>query len=287
MALQFSPFMPLNVFIIILTASLATYAGLRYRQARKSSLLAFVGLMAAIIGWQIVQLAHSAVVSAELKFHLANLLNAVPAALELYAILWFALAYTDNDKWVTPWVVGPAVIHTVGLSIVLAVSPEFLYDFAGSTTVGPVTIFGVTFSEWVVFNVEFNLPFQLYQLYAYSIHLLVAAIFIRYTFRNRSDLYTGQVASLVIGIGAPIVINALVFARILPPGLNITDLGFGVTSIAFAVAIFRYQMLRVVPVGRQKVIEIMTDPVVMLNDDGRVVDCNNAALDLVDAPPGW
>jgi signal transduction histidine kinase len=64
-------------------------------------------------------------------------------------------------------------------------------------------------------------------------------------------------------------------------------MAMGVTGVGFAVAIFRYRLLGLAPVGRQQLVNTMDDPVVMLDEAGRVVDSNPAARSLADAPAEW
>jgi signal transduction histidine kinase len=73
----------------------------------------------------------------------------------------------------------------------------------------------------------------------------------------------------------------------LPPKWNLTDIALGVTAAGFAVAIFRYQLFQIVPVGRQRVIETMSDPFVILDAEGKVVDSNPAARRLCEVGPRW
>ncbi|MGM0717710.1 MAG: histidine kinase N-terminal 7TM domain-containing protein [Halobacteriota archaeon] len=162
-----------------------------------------------------------------------------------------------------------------------------MYDVNGLVTRGPVTILGVTFQEWVVLDRDLKSPFLLSQLYGYAVMLIGGGVLGQYLHRNRGDLYTGQATALAVGIGTPLVVNFLLFAGIIPPGVGATSIAFAVTGIAFAIAIFRYRLLRVAPLGRQQLVDRMADAVVMLDDERRVVDCNLAARGLVDAPARW
>ncbi|WP_255565282.1 histidine kinase N-terminal 7TM domain-containing protein, partial [Haloferax sp. Atlit-4N] len=92
---------------------------------------------------------------------------------------------------------------------------------------------------------------------------------------------------ILLGIGAPMVSSFLLLSGLAPPAWNPTDFSFVVTAIVFALAVFRYRLFRLVPVGRQQVVRMMNDPVVLTDDDDRVVDSNQAARDLFAAGSDW
>jgi PAS domain S-box-containing protein len=88
-------------------------------------------------------------------------------------------------------------------------------------------------------------------------------------------------------------------AAIPPIGLNVlaqfwvslsfdpTVLGFVVTAFVMGWALYGGTFLDVVPVARKRAIETMADPVVVIDERGRIVDSNPAARDLVDCAEDW
>lgn len=88
-------------------------------------------------------------------------------------------------------------------------------------------------------------------------------------------------ATPIPGIAANLVSNL----RIVP--VDLTPLAYPAALAVLAWALFRADFLDVVTVGRATVLERMTDPVVILDDEDRIVDCNAAARDLVDCEYGW
>lgn len=285
---QISPQVPIMGLVFLLTFSLAVYGSLQYRRrGHQSELLAFVSLMLAVSLWQPAKIFVDIVSSEELMLLGYNFMNGVVVWVTIYSLLWFALAYSDNTRWVNRWTVGFAVATILATSVGFILDPTFMYGVNSVVTQGPVSILGITFNEWVILERDLKLPFYLLQLYSYAIMLIAGGILARYYLRNRGKLYTGQAIALGVGIGTPLVVNFLVFAGVLPPEQNPTDIAFAVSGVAFAIAIFRYRLLRVAPVARKQLVDQMTDPIVMLDDSATVVDCNLAARDLVDAPSAW
>ena len=288
MTFQLQPEVPVFVGIFLLTASLLGY-GLRqyHRRGREPELRAFISLLFVISVWQLNAIFVSVVTIPELILAGNNFGNAVLVYSLVYSFAWFSVTYAGKTHWVNRWTGGVALLTIVGTGTILLINPEFMLGANGLTTQGPVSVLGVTFSEWVVLDFTLKLPFRLFQLYTYVVIMLSGGILIRHLLRNKDKLYTGQAAAVAIGIGTPMSVSTLLFAGVLPPEWNLTHVSFGITAVAFAVAIFRYRLLEVAPIGRKQLVEQLADPVVMLDNKERVVDCNPAARRLVDPPEGW
>ncbi|MCU4716771.1 histidine kinase N-terminal 7TM domain-containing protein [Halapricum hydrolyticum] len=288
MVYQIPPQLPIVGFVFVVLISLAAYGGIQYhRLGHRPELLAFVSLMFGLSLTTLGNLFVDAATTVELKLLGYNFVNTVLVLFSAYSLLWFALAYSDNTDWVNRWTVGIAVGTIAVTSSAGVLSPEYMYEVNGLVSNGPVTILGVTFKEWVTLDRSLKLPFRLLQVYAYTVIFVSVVILVRYVLRNQSELYLGEAVWLIIGIGAPPVANSLLLVGIVPAELNVTDASFGITGVAFAIAIFRYEMLQVAPVGRRQLVEQQNAPVVMLNEESRVVDCNPSARDLFNVPDDW
>jgi PAS domain S-box-containing protein len=242
--------------------------------------------MFSIGGWELTNFLSEAVTDLSAKIFVTNITNSVVAPIYLFSLLFFALAFARKKRWIK-WAFGLGIINLVGLSVLLAFSPEFLYQSQGLVTRGPVTILGFAFEEWVLLDRSLNTPFLLYQLYAYTVTLVAAGIVIQHISASREDIYSEQAVLVGIGFGTPLLLNGLVFLGVIPPKLNPTDLGFGVTAISFAVAIFRYQLFTAIPVGRQELVDVLDDPIVLVDNENRVVDSNQTARQLFDIEGNW
>jgi signal transduction histidine kinase len=282
------PQLPAVDLVFLLLAGLAIYGAWQHRRlGSKPELLAFVGLMTALSLTVLTNVVADLATSVPLKLAAYNFTNAVLVPVSVYALLWFALAYSHNTRWITSRTVGIAAGTVLLASTVLLVDPEFMYAVHGLTTKGPVTVLGVTFDEWVTLDRTLKWPFRLLQIYAYTFILASAVILVRYVVRNQTDLSLGQIAALLLGILTPPLANSLLFFGVLPAEFDLTDVSFAVTGLAFAVAIFRYRMLDVAPVGRRQLVDGLRDPVVMLDENRRVVDSNPAAREVLSIPDRW
>ena len=288
MTFQFQPEVPVFVGILLVVASLLVYSLQQYhRRGGTPELRAFIVLLFVICVWQLTAIFINSITVPALIFAGNNIGNVVLVPGLAYSLAWFALTYSGHTAWVNRWTAGLALATIAGVGVAVLYNPSLMLVANGMTTQGPVTIAGVTVTEWVVLDLTLQPAFRVYQLYIYLIMLGSGGIVVRYLLKNRSEIYRGQAIALAVGIGAVPAVNSLLFAGILPPEWNLTHVSFGVTAVAFAVAIFRYRLLEVAPVGRKQLVEQLADPVVMVDDHHRVVDCNPAARELVDAPDSW
>src|SRR5690606_30608871 len=65
------------------------------------------------------------------------------------------------------------------------------------------------------------------------------------------------------------------------PHLDPTPLAFTLTGLAVVWALFRFRLLDIVPIARHIVLDSMDDAVIVLDVQGRIVDVNPAAEQLI------
>jgi signal transduction histidine kinase len=287
MAYQLTPFMFLYATIFAFSGLLAVYSTRRYlRQDRRLPVLAFAILLSSVAFWELLNFLRELVASADLKLILNNILNSVAVPFLLFSLLFFALAFSENRRWI-PWIPAALLINVAAVGVLLALSPEFLYESRGVVTRGPVTILGLTFEEYVLHDRVLKRSFRLYSLYTYLFPLVSAGILIRYISARSDELRTEHSLLIGVGIGTPLFLNTTIFFGVLPPDLNFTDLGFGVAAGCFAVAIFRYQLFELPPIGRQQLVGVIGDPLVILDDGYEVVYSNATAREVFAVGSGW
>ncbi|MFB6073407.1 MAG: histidine kinase N-terminal 7TM domain-containing protein [Haloarculaceae archaeon] len=118
--------------------------------------------------------------------------------------------------------------------------------------------------------------------YSYLVTAGVVVLLLVTTYRSQR-FYRAQIVPLLVGVIAPVLSNLAFF--LLGPRFDLAPLSFAVTGAAFTYAVFRQEFLDLGPVARDRIIEEMDDPVLALDGDGRVIDCNPAARRLCDCDP--
>ncbi len=133
-----------------------------------------------------------------------------------------------------------------------------------------------------VLNLTYGAYFRFYTVYNYLVLLVSALIFLR-AFLHSSHLRRKQSAILLLGTLFPWVTNIIYLAGWSPfPHLDLTPFGYGLSGLVISWGIFRYRLLSIVPIARDKVVEGMSDGVIVLNVQARVVDVNPAAQRLIE-----
>jgi signal transduction histidine kinase len=123
--------------------------------------------------------------------------------------------------------------------------------------------------------------FWIYAACAHSLVLLGAFLIGRQYFRS-FHLYRRQSTWVVVGVLIPIVTN-IIYIFHLVPGLrkDFTSVSFAFASAAFGVGLLRYHLFDLKPIARDIVIDNMSDAMLTLDAQGRIVDLNPAAQRLV------
>jgi len=272
----------MSVFVICTALFLAVYTFQRYFDANRQNLLvAFAAHMVAIVLFQTATFTEMVVESPDVMLRVINLSTAVFIWLALYTLLWFVLIYSDNEQWVNRWTVGMAGVHILTLVSIVTVWPEFLYDVDGVISQGSITVFGLTTIEHTVLDRQLTWRFQVLAALGIAAHLTAGGILGRYLYDKRAVVSTGHVLTLIVAFVTPSFVVGLTTIQLLPLGAGFTDLGLGITAIAFGTAVFRYRLLDIGSIGRDLTIRSLTDPVVIVDIENRVVDSNPAARLLV------
>jgi PAS domain S-box-containing protein len=186
------------------------------------------------------------------------------------------IEYTGSERWLTRrnlllLLVEPVVF--LGL-VWTNGSHQFVWTDTSRAFVGP-------YSSLVM---DFGIGFWGHQVYS---HLLVAAgalLLMRVIARNK-DLYRSQSTALLVAIVLPLTGNALYMFRIVPAGIDPTAMGYVLGGVVLAFALFRTQLLQVAPaireLGREELLADLDDAVLIVDENGRIVDTNPAGEHLV------
>ncbi len=121
--------------------------------------------------------------------------------------------------------------------------------------------------------------------YVLLLPTLALVIFLRLAWRSRG-IYRTQALLLFAGNAMPVFAFLLEPAGITPVApLNPTILTLNLTGLLFTVAIYRFGMLGVIPVGREMAVERMADGLIILDAEGRIADLNPAAREVLGLTP--
>ncbi|HEV2824833.1 MAG TPA: histidine kinase N-terminal 7TM domain-containing protein [Actinomycetota bacterium] len=105
------------------------------------------------------------------------------------------------------------------------------------------------------------------------------------TLSRMSRLYRGQSLLLVGAILLPIILNLLFNLRVGPfRQVDLTPFAFVLTTAVLVWGVYQLSLLDLRPVARSQIFRTISDPVLVLDPDGRVLDANPAAGRLAGLP---
>jgi PAS domain S-box-containing protein len=184
-------------------------------------------------------------------------------------VVWFAFAveYTGHGEWLTRRRFA-ALLIIPAITIVMAfVNPLNL--------MWPPLQLVIT-DQFVTTDAPFGVWFWVHAAYSYIFILLGIVLLVR-SLRRYPETYQRQAGALIVAVTLPLIANAIFIFGLSPiPYLDLTSVAFTASALLFAWALFRYRLLDVVPVAREAVVASMTDVVVVIDLQNRIVDVNPA-----------
>lgn len=128
---------------------------------------------------------------------------------------------------------------------------------------------------------DHGLVFLGHAVFAYLVMLGVTLLLVSEALISRG-LRRRQCLALIAGWLPPALVTTVYLSGIVAFPVDPTPLSFALTAVWFGWALFRNGLLNVAPVARKTAIERIDDAFVTIGERGRVVDCNQAARDIVD-----
>jgi PAS domain S-box-containing protein len=113
--------------------------------------------------------------------------------------------------------------------------------------------------------------------YSYALLFAGAVLFTSHIIQNWQD-QKEQAIFLSVMILAPLIGNILYITGISPfPHLDLTPFGFVLGGIALILGVYRFHIFNIVPIARDILVESISDAVIVLDCEGRIIDLNIAA----------
>lgn len=113
--------------------------------------------------------------------------------------------------------------------------------------------------------------------YSYLLILIGTIVLVR-RFMQTSGIYRKQIAVILVAIGFPWLSSILFVLGFRPfPNADNTPLLFTIAGLASTYAVLRYRLLNIIPIARHVLIENMSDGLLVLDSQNRLVDINPAA----------
>jgi diguanylate cyclase (GGDEF)-like protein/PAS domain S-box-containing protein len=181
--------------------------------------------------------------------------------------LLFVFRYTRKDKWLTPAVLA-FILGAAGLILAGIFTNDLHHLFWSSYTLsadGNAVIYERGILYWLLLG------------FLYSI-MLVGLFELVITGVNAPRVYFRQILLLVIGVVIPSVLNILYQLRLTP--FDLTPVGFMMMAVVVVWAIYSYRLFSLLPVARDRMVETLSEGLLALDMQNRVIDANPFLLKL-------
>ena len=185
------------------------------------------------------------------------------------SFLMLVLDATRQGAWLTPLRRGLLLLEPLAMLAAVWTNDShhlFITSF-GSHVEGGLTYLDVTRGPLYWFNV----------VYSYALLLVCMVLLVR-AFVRGAPLFRTQLAAFILGAAVPWTGNIITISGLVPlPGLDVTPLAFGLSGAVFYYALFRQRGFDLLPVARSRLIEEISDGLLVLDASFRVLDLNRAA----------
>ena len=185
------------------------------------------------------------------------------------AYLVFVLQFSGHDRWLTPRRLALLSIEPVLTLILVWTNPyhHWFYTSFSQEQAGPFVVLLWKRGLWFWVNVAYSYPL-----------LLVAFIILVRAFTHARGPYRWQMGITLVGSFIPWAANIFTESGLSPFGnLDLTPVAFSLMGLMLAFALVRYRLFDLVPIARSLIMEKMSDGIVVLDAQDRVIDINPAA----------
>ena len=250
------------VLLFAITPVLVWGAVMAWRRKQAPGASAFVLATAGNLWWTLCYALHLSNAAQPAPYFWLKLMFVgvvvIPAAFFV-----FVLQYTNRKNWVSRRIIVLLFIEPIILNLGLWTNPLhglFTGDPAG---ISNIFVGGVLF--W------------LHSAYSYLLITVSGGILLWHTLTARS-LFRRQSFLIIVAMVIPAAANIVTIFKLTPwPATDFSTLGLSFAGIILAYAIFYQHLFELIPVARDAIIEEMSDGLLVINLETRIVDLNPAA----------
>ncbi|TKC08265.1 PAS domain-containing sensor histidine kinase [Pedobacter polaris] len=200
------------------------------------------------------------------------------ATLPLFWFL-FALSFCGKESWYKK-PLNLILILLFPLATILMVWTNAYHHLHYSTIIvdssGPFPLASIKAGIW----------YHFFTIYFYLL-LACGCFLILRKFRSSDPIYRKQNYSIVISAIVPWLANMVYLLGLRPFGhVDVTPFAFIITTFLILIGIYRFKLFDIIPIAREKVLELMQDGFLVLDQQNRIIDYNKSILDYINLPEG-
>ena len=259
--LQFHPYS----IILAVSASVTLIVLIIARRRFAPGSLALQGMLFGMCIWGYAYALTWSFVSAEQKLiWLKIMYTGVVMVPGLFLI--FTLRITHRDDWITFRNITLLFIEPVLTLLIVWITPQFIF-----ASIKPSVGHG-----YAIIEIQRGIWFWINTTYSYIV-IVISFILLVISYRNANLFFRKQYLMVLLGSIIPFAFSIYTQIRnTASRDLDMAPISFGISGIVYAYAIFRHQFMDIIPVARSHLIDNMSDGVLVLDTQGRIVDVNPA-----------
>ncbi|NWG33790.1 MAG: diguanylate cyclase [Chloroflexi bacterium] len=189
--------------------------------------------------------------------------------------LIFILRITRRDDWITFRTLMLILVEPALALTFLWTAPSLFFPSIELTSQG----------GYAILEIRRGVFFWINTAYSYTL-ILLSFILLGISYRHANSFFRKQYLIIILGSVVPFVFSTYTHLR---PGSSAepdyAPATFGIAGMVYAYAIFRHQFMDVIPIARSRLIENMSDGILVLDAQGRIVDINPAMKTFLEEEP--
>jgi len=120
--------------------------------------------------------------------------------------------------------------------------------------------------------------FYIHTVYSYAC-IAIGIIYLIYYSAKNSGFFSKQSILIFTGALISLLINVVATFGILNLSIYSTPISFTIAILFIALAIFKFDFLRVTPIALQRIVDRISDSYIVINEDNKIIDFNKTFLD--------
>lgn len=120
--------------------------------------------------------------------------------------------------------------------------------------------------------------YPIHEFYSYGCILIGLWLLLSFSIKN-SGFFSRQSILITIGFVVPLLVVILSTQKIVVMQVFYENISFCVTMLFIAIAIFKFKFLNVIPIALQKIVDLISDSYIVVNEEQEIIDYNQTFLE--------
>jgi two-component system sensor histidine kinase HupT/HoxJ len=120
--------------------------------------------------------------------------------------------------------------------------------------------------------------YPIHEFYSYGCISMCLWFLLSFSVKN-SGFFSKQSLLITIGFAVPLLVVILSTQKIVVMPVFYENISFSVTMLFFAIAFFKYKLMDVIPIALQKIVDLISDSYVVVNEEQELIDYNLTFLE--------